>query len=120
MELNPYKLIETELSELEIVLQNSIYSDIELATEVSSYIVRSGGKRIRPILTVLVAKTLGYRGKELINLAAAIELLHTATLIHDDVVDESEIRRGKKSIHKKWTMRTEFWLEILFILKLFS
>ena len=65
MELNPYKHIETELSELEIVLQNSIYSDIELATEVSSYIVRSGGKRIRPILTVLVAKTLAYRGKEL-------------------------------------------------------
>jgi len=63
MELNPYKLIETELSELEIVLRNSIYSDIELATEVSSYIVRSGGKRIRPILSVLVAKTLGYRGK---------------------------------------------------------
>ncbi len=102
MELNPYKLIETELSELEIVLQNSIYSDIKLATEVSSYIVSSGGKRIRPILAVLVAKTLAYKGKELINLAAAIELLHTATLIHDDVVDESEVRRGKKSIHKKW------------------
>ena len=67
MELNPYKHIKTELSELEIVLQNSIYSEVGLATEVSSYIVGSGGKRIRPILTVLVAKTLAYRGKELIN-----------------------------------------------------
>ena len=102
MELNPYKNIETELSELEMVLQHSIYSDIKLATEVSSYIISSGGKRIRPILAVLVAKTLAYKGKELINLAAAIELLHTATLIHDDVVDESEVRRGKKRIHKKW------------------
>ena len=77
-----------------ISLKQSISSDIELATEVSSYIVKSGGKRIRPTITILIAKALGYRGKELINLATAIELLHTATLIHDDVVDQSEIRRG--------------------------
>ena len=102
MESNPYKQIEVELSQLEQVIQKSIYSDIALATEVSSYIVNSGGKRIRPALTVLIAKTLNYQGQELIALATAIELLHTATLIHDDVVDQSEIRRGKKSIHKKW------------------
>ena len=102
MEPSPYLQIEAELSELEQVLQKSIHSDVELATEVSAYIVNSGGKRIRPTLTVLLAKALNYQGQELINLATSIELLHTATLIHDDVVDQSEIRRGQMSIHNKW------------------
>jgi len=102
MEKSPYLQIEAELNELEQVLKKSIDSDVELATEVSSYIVNSGGKRIRPTLNVLMAKALNYQGKELISLASAIELLHTATLIHDDVVDQSDIRRGKQSIHKKW------------------
>ena len=102
IEKSPYLQIEAELNELEKVLQKSIDSDVELATEVSSYIVNSGGKRIRPTLTVLIAKALNYQGQELISLASAIELLHTATLIHDDVVDQSDIRRGKQSIHKKW------------------
>tara|TARA_Y100000590_G_scaffold71499_4_gene78540 strand:- start:566 stop:1531 length:966 start_codon:yes stop_codon:yes gene_type:complete len=102
MKIDPYKHIKPELEELEVVLQKSIYSDVKLATEVSSYIVKSGGKRIRPALNILLAKSLSYKGSELLNLAAAIELLHTATLIHDDVVDESDIRRGKESIHRKW------------------
>ena len=102
MENKSQKYIKQELVELELRLKQSISSDIELATEVSSYIVKSGGKRIRPTITILIAKALGYQGKELINLATAIELLHTATLIHDDVVDQSEFRRGKTSIHKRW------------------
>ena len=102
MENESQKHITQELVALELRLKQSINSDIELATEVSSYIVKSGGKRIRPTITILIAKALGYRGTGLINLATAIELLHTATLIHDDVVDQSEIRRGKTSIHKRW------------------
>ena len=102
MEPSPYKLIESELKSLEKVLEKSIRSEVELATQVTSYIVNSGGKRIRPTLSILIAKCLNFEGQELINLATAIELLHTATLIHDDVVDQSEIRRGKESIHKKW------------------
>ena len=102
MELIYKKLIEEELAELEISLNNSINSEIELATEVSNYLVGSGGKRIRPAICILVAKALGYSGDDLIKLATSIELLHTATLIHDDVVDESQIRRGKESIHSKW------------------
>ena len=101
MELIYKKLIEEELAELEISLNNSINSEIELATEVSNYLVGSGGKRIRPAICILVAKALGYSGNDLIKLATSIELLHTATLIHDDVVDESQIRRGKESIHAK-------------------
>ena len=102
MKTDPQKHIKEDLKELELQLKESISSEVDLATEVSSYIVKSGGKRIRPTITILVARALKYRGKELINLATAIELLHTATLIHDDVVDQSEIRRGKTSIHKKW------------------
>ena len=94
--------INKELLQLEKALIHSVKSDVDLATEVSFYILKSGGKRIRPTIAILIAYALGYKGKELITLSSAIELLHTATLIHDDVVDESDIRRGKKSIHKKW------------------
>ena len=102
MNIDPHKHIKPELEELETFLKESINSDIELATEVSSYIVQSGGKRIRPTITILIARALNYQGNELTKLATAIELLHTASLIHDDVVDQSELRRGKISIHKKW------------------
>ena len=94
--------VSSEINDLEDSLIRSINSDIVLATEVSSHLVNAGGKRIRPLICILTAKALGYSGKELIQLASAIELLHTATLIHDDVVDESISRRGKESIHRKW------------------
>ena len=102
MELIYKTLISDELEELELNLINSISSDVQLATEVSRYIVSSGGKRIRPVICILVARALNYPGSELIRLASSIELLHTATLIHDDVVDESLLRRGKESIQTKW------------------
>ena len=96
MELKYKKLISKELNELENNLRSSVSSEIELATEVSSYLVNSGGKRIRPAICILVAKAFDYSGNDLIRLASSIELLHTATLIHDDVVDESLMRRGKE------------------------
>ena len=102
MELKYKKVISEELEKLESSLALSVSSEIELATEVSNYIVNSGGKRIRPAICILVAKAFGYSGDDLIRLASSIELLHTATLIHDDVVDESQMRRGKESIQKKW------------------
>ena len=73
-----------------------------MATEVSTYLVNSGGKRIRPIICILTAKALGYKGNKLIQLASSIELLHTATLIHDDVVDDSDRRRDFFSINALW------------------
>ena len=102
MELIYKDLISDELEELEISLLESISSDVNLATEISNYLLVSGGKRIRPSICILLAKVFNYEGNDLIKLAASIELLHTATLIHDDVVDESLIRRGKESIHSKW------------------
>ncbi|MFL2698055.1 MAG: polyprenyl synthetase family protein [Gammaproteobacteria bacterium] len=101
--MNSIEIIKDELDELETRLKEFVRSDIPLATEISQYIVGSGGKRIRPTLCILTAKALSYKGKELIDLSAAIELLHTATLIHDDVVDESLIRRGKDSVQIRWS-----------------
>ena len=88
MEIDTFKHIKSELDELELSLKQSISSDIQLATEVSSYIVNLGGKRIRPAITILVAKALDYKGNELIELAKAIELLHTESIIHDDIIDD--------------------------------
>ena len=102
MELLYKEIIRNELQQLEDTLTSSISSDINLATEVTQHVVNSGGKRIRPVICILVAKMLNYKGLELIKLASSIELLHTATLIHDDVVDQSATRRGKESIHAKW------------------
>ena len=102
MELIYKQLLVNELDSLEVNLVESISSDIKLANEVSNHLVSSGGKRIRPVVCILIAKAFNYQGNDLIKLASSIELLHTATLIHDDVVDQSLIRRGKESIHAKW------------------
>tara|TARA_Y100000588_G_scaffold345105_1_gene392054 strand:+ start:1039 stop:1998 length:960 start_codon:yes stop_codon:yes gene_type:complete len=101
--MNHLNVIKEELGLLENKLIEFISSEITLATEISEYIVASGGKRIRPTLCILTCKALSYEEENLINLSAAIELLHTATLIHDDVVDESLFRRGKQSIQSKWS-----------------
>ena len=102
MELIYKDLISDELKELEISLLESISSDVNLATEISNYLLVSGGKRIRPSICILLAKVFNYEGNDLIKLAASIELLHTATLIHDDVVDDSNSRRGFFSINALW------------------
>ena len=94
--------IQKEMEILELKLTEFLSSEVSLATKVASYLVKSGGKRIRPTLAILTGKAFGYKEKSLITLACAIELLHTASLIHDDVVDQSDIRRGKASIHRKW------------------
>ena len=70
-------------------------SDVPLINQLSYYIVSGGGKRIRPMIAVIAARALGYEGNAHINIAALIEFIHTATLLHDDVVDESDMRRGK-------------------------
>jgi octaprenyl-diphosphate synthase len=72
-------------------------SPVALIPQLASYIVRSGGKRLRPLLTLASARMCGYRGEQHRNLAAAVEFIHTATLLHDDVVDDSELRRGSAS-----------------------
>ena len=84
-----------------MVIKN-LDSRVPLVKEIADYLVDSGGKRLRPLLTLLTAKLFGYQGDEHIKLATVIEFLHTAMLLHDDVVDESDLRRGKKTANVKW------------------
>jgi len=86
--------IAPDMAEVDRVLRASLDSDVSLVRQVADYIVNAGGKRLRPALLILAAKACGYTGTHHYTLAAVIEMIHTATLLHDDVVDESALRRG--------------------------
>ncbi|WP_019996916.1 polyprenyl synthetase family protein [Aureimonas ureilytica] len=77
-------------------------SNVELIPEIAEHLISSGGKRLRPMLTIASALLFGYRGEGHVKLAASVEFLHTATLLHDDVVDESDLRRGRKTARTIW------------------
>lgn len=87
--------IESHMLAVDAIIREKLYSDVALVREVSEYIIGSGGKRLRPALVVLSAGAFGYTGKRHYDLAAIVEFIHTATLLHDDVVDSSELRRGR-------------------------
>jgi len=90
-------LAKDDLGAVDQLISDSLESDVPLVSQVSEYIVRSGGKRLRPLIVLLAARALGYEGEQHIRAAAIIEFIHTATLLHDDVVDSSERRRGQDS-----------------------
>ena len=77
-------------------------SDVEMIPEVANHLISSGGKRLRPMLTLAAAQMFGYSGEGHVKLATSVEFMHTATLLHDDVVDESGMRRGKKTARMIW------------------
>lgn len=83
-------------------LRSHLNSEVVLINQIAEYIISNGGKRLRPMILILASKALQYSGSDHIQLAAVIELIHTATLLHDDVVDESEMRRGNKTSHEIW------------------
>ena len=88
-------LAEADMWSVDELIRRSLQSDVVLVSQVSEYIVTSGGKRLRPLLVLLAARALGYDGRHQIHAAAIVEFIHTATLLHDDVVDSSARRRGK-------------------------
>jgi len=88
-------LAKDDMGEVDALIRQSLQSDVVLVSQVSEYIVTSGGKRLRPLIVLLAARALGYRGNLQIHAAAIVEFIHTATLLHDDVVDSSDRRRGK-------------------------
>jgi len=95
-------LYDDELKNVDKFIVENIDSDASLIINIISHILSSGGKRIRPILTILSAKLCGYEGDRHVSLATAIEFFHTATLLHDDVVDESSMRRGSPTANSVW------------------
>jgi octaprenyl-diphosphate synthase len=86
-----------EMAQVDAVIQRRLASEVVLINQISHYIVSAGGKRIRPMLVLLFARALGFDGPERFELAATVEFIHTATLLHDDVVDESALRRGRET-----------------------
>jgi octaprenyl-diphosphate synthase len=92
---NLRQLLAADMAAVDRVIRTRLHSEVLLVNQVGEYIINSGGKRLRPALVVLSAEALGYRGKHHHDLAAVVEFIHTATLLHDDVVDESELRRGR-------------------------
>lgn len=97
-----FDLCTDEMAAVNRLIRSSLDSNVVLIRQVAEYIIGSGGKRMRPMLVVLAAKACGYTGSSHITAAAIIEFIHTATLLHDDVVDESDLRRGKESAHSVW------------------
>jgi len=86
-----------EMREVDEVIRRRLTSEVALVDQIARYITSAGGKRIRPLLVLLFSNALGFKGAERFELAASVEFIHTATLLHDDVVDESGLRRGRKT-----------------------
>jgi len=97
-----FSLSAPDMAQVDTCIHDSLKSDVVLINQIANYIVSSGGKRLRPMLLTLCAHACGYKGQDHIPLAAIIEFIHTATLLHDDVVDESDLRRGQQSAHAVW------------------
>ena len=95
-------LAAADMQRVDTLIRHRLSSDVILINQIADHIIASGGKRLRPMLHVLSAAAAGYRGDQHIKLAAVIEFIHTSTLLHDDVVDESDLRRGRKTANALW------------------
>ena len=95
-------LTRADMDRVNALILSMAGSNVELIPEIADHLISSGGKRLRPMLTLASAQAFGYRGEGHVKLAASVEFLHTATLLHDDVVDESDLRRGRQTARTIW------------------
>lgn len=100
--LSFHKTVEADFLSVNEQIIEQLHSNVGLIENIGHYIVDAGGKRLRPLVVLLVAKCLGYEGRNHISMAAIIEFIHTATLLHDDVVDVSTLRRGRPTANAQW------------------
>ncbi|QYR52572.1 polyprenyl synthetase family protein [Lysobacter soyae] len=91
-----------DMAAVDALIRKRLASDVVLINQVAEYIIGAGGKRLRPMLLLLAARALGYQGADAHQLAAVVEFIHTSTLLHDDVVDESDMRRGRQTANAVW------------------
>lgn len=96
------ELTKNDMEKVNDLIRARAGSDVDMIPEVSSHLISSGGKRLRPMMTLAAARMFNYQGDHHIKLAMAVEFMHTATLLHDDVVDESDLRRGKSTARMIW------------------
>ena len=97
-----FRLLDADLAMVNRLIVERMHSPVALIPQLAGHIVAAGGKRLRPMLTLAAARLCGYRGERHVALAAAVEFIHTATLLHDDVVDASELRRGRDTANAVW------------------
>jgi octaprenyl-diphosphate synthase len=95
-------LVTADMHAVDALITRRLHSDVVLISQLSNYIINSGGKRLRPVLALLSAHALQYKGTRHVDIAAIVELIHTATLLHDDVVDASDLRRGRETANHVW------------------
>lgn len=107
------ELTAQDMAGVNATILEQLDSDVQLINQLGYYIVSGGGKRIRPMIAVLAARAVGYQGNAHVAIAALIEFIHTATLLHDDVVDESDMRREKPPQTPLLAMRLACWSVIL-------
>src|SRR5882672_11369321 len=96
------QLVANDLTEVDSVIRTRLASDVVLVNQVAEYIIQAGGKRVRPLVTILASSACNYRNARAATAAAIVEFIHTATLLHDDVVDGSELRRGRDTANAVW------------------
>lgn len=97
-----HQVVRDDFAAVNQLIIDQLHSDVSLVENIGHYLVEAGGKRLRPLLVLLTARALGYQGKQHLELAAIIEFIHTATLLHDDVVDMSNLRRGRPTANAQW------------------
>lgn len=97
-----FRLVESDLEEVERRLRGEAQSSLSLVNDINRYLHDSGGKRLRPAILLLTSKLCGLNGDPVILLGAVVELIHVATLVHDDIIDNSRVRRGQPSVNAKW------------------
>lgn len=96
------QFVEGDLARVELEIQQQLHSEVEQICEIGRYLLLSGGKRVRPLLLLLTSHMAGYTGERKFPLSAMVEFMHTATLLHDDVIDHSYLRRGYPSVNSRW------------------
>jgi octaprenyl-diphosphate synthase len=98
-----FEPIRDDLQEVEREFARQVQSQVQLIPTIGSYIQDSGGKRVRPALLLMAARMSGYQGSAAVLYASVVEFIHTATLVHDDIIDESELRRGRQAVSRcRW------------------
>ncbi|HAT26734.1 MAG TPA: octaprenyl diphosphate synthase [Gammaproteobacteria bacterium] len=95
-------VVKEDFQSVDDLIRANLNSEVPMVEEIAAYLIEAGGKRLRPLLVLLCAKACGYQGRDHVKLATVIEFLHTAMLLHDDVVDESDLRRGRKTVNAAW------------------
>jgi octaprenyl-diphosphate synthase len=97
-----FEPVRADLEAVEREFERQVQSKVGVIPEIGKYIQRSGGKRVRPAVLLMAARLCGYCGPRAILNAAVVEFIHTATLVHDDIIDDAEVRRGQKAVHSQW------------------